>query len=392
MLTQNFKLYKKSINLNRVKTKFLSLYIHIPFCTTRCSYCSFNVYTLGNFGSTNFDIWLSALSVELSLVTKKFKFLVIKTIFIGGGTPSLLGGLGLGAILGIIRSNFKFSSKIEITTEANPESTSPTIFAQLLKLGFTRISIGMQSLAPKVLSALNRIHFPSRAFIAVTEAKNIGFKHVNLDLIYGAPEETNYDLKQSIKSAINSGIDHLSAYVLNIEKGTILSRKLQNNTEKILNENIIAFKRNLIDKQLSNAGFYWYEISNWSLPGGECKHNISYLNDGEWCGVGPGSHSFVNGIRWWGIKNLDIYVLELISGNLPIVNYEKLNNISIHIEMIMLRIKLRYGLPCNLLNSKELNKAIILYKKKFLYSNFRNFMLTSRGHSLTDLVIEKILN
>ena len=269
------------------------IYIHVPFCATRCGYCDFNTYTPAELGGANPDGWLEAMRAELGLAASRLGSPpAVDTVFVGGGTPSLLGGAGLGAVLDAVRAHFTLAADAEVTTEANPESTSPQLFEQLRAAGFTRVSLGMQSVAPHVLAVLDRVHSPGRALDAAREARGAGFDHVNLDLIYGTPGESDDDLRRSVDAAIDAGVDHVSGYALVVEDGTAMARRVRRGEIAAPDDDVLAQRYELLDAHLSAAGFDWYEVSNWSRPGGECRHNLGYWNGGEWWGAGPGAHGY----------------------------------------------------------------------------------------------------
>ena len=187
------------------------IYVHVPFCATRCGYCDFNTYTPAELGGANPAGWLAALRAELALAAARLGTPpVVQTVFVGGGTPSLLGGAGLTAVLEAVREHFTLAKDAEVTTEANPESTSPELFARIRAAGYTRVSLGMQSVAPHVLAVLDRVHSPGRAPAAAREARAAGFDHVNIDLIYGTPGESDDDLRCSVDAALEAGVDHVS--------------------------------------------------------------------------------------------------------------------------------------------------------------------------------------
>jgi len=257
------------------------IYIHVPFCATRCGYCDFNTYTPAELGGANPDGWLEALRAELGLAASLLGSAPsVSTIFVGGGTPSLLGGDGLGSVLDAVRAHFPPAADAEVTTEANPESTSPRLFDQLRTAGFTRVSLGMQSVAPHVLAVLNRTHSPGRALDAAREARAAGFDHVNLDLIYGTPGESDDDLRRSVDVAIDAGVDHVSGYALVVEDGTALARRVRRGEVAAPDDDVLAQRYELLDARLSAAGFDWYEVSNWSRPGGECLQARALVVDG----------------------------------------------------------------------------------------------------------------
>jgi len=274
------------------------LYIHVPFCATRCGYCDFNTYTPAELGGATPAGWLAALRTELALAAARLGTAPpVATIFVGGGTPSLLGAAGLAEVLDAIREHFVLARDAEVTTEANPESTSPAFFDGLRAAGYTRVSLGMQSTAPHVLATLDRVHSPGRALEAAQEARRAGFEHVNIDLIYGTPGESDDDLARSADAAIAAGVDHVSAYALIVEDGTALARKVRRRELPAPDDDVLARRYELLDQRLGAAGLSWYEVSNWARPGGECRHNLGYWAGGQWWGAGPGAHGYVAGTR-----------------------------------------------------------------------------------------------
>ena len=331
------------------------VYIHVPFCSSRCGYCDFNTYTPGELGtSASPETYLDALEQELELAEFQRP---ADTIFIGGGTPSLLGAQGLRRILTAIRNTFGINPGAEITTESNPESTSPAFFAELRDAGFTRISLGMQSASAHVLQVLERRHTPGRAFAAVAEARAAGFAHINLDMIYGTPTETDADVQETVEQVIASGVDHVSAYSLIVEDGTRMARKVRRGELPAPDEDVYADRYALIDAALVAAGYRWYEVSNWAQPGGECRHNLGYWRDEDWWGAGPGAHSHLGDLRFYNVKHPATYAQRLASGVLPVAGVEKLTAAQRHEERVMLGLRLREGLPVTCLNDKELAKA-----------------------------------
>ncbi len=240
------------------------IYVHVPFCITRCGYCDFNTYTPAELGGVNPDAWLLVLRTELELAAARLGTPTVQTVFVGGGTPSLLGGERLSAVLQSVRDNFELASDVEVTTEANPESTWPEMFAALRSAGYNRISLGMQSVAPRVLATLDRVHSPGRSVAAAGEASAAGFEHVSLDLIYGTPGESDDDLRSSVEAAIGAGVDHVSAYALVVEDGTALARRVRSGEIAAPDDDVLAHRYELVDEQLTAAGFEWYEVSNWS--------------------------------------------------------------------------------------------------------------------------------
>lgn len=367
------------------------IYIHVPFCATRCGYCDFNTYTPAELGGANPDGWLAALRVELRLAAERVGSVPVQTVFVGGGTPSLLGGAGLSAVLGAVRDNFELAVGAEVTTEANPESTSPEMFAALREAGYTRVSLGMQSAAPQVLAVLDRTHSPGRAPAAAAEARAEGFEHVNIDLIYGTPGETDDDLLRSIDVALGAGVDHVSAYSLIVEDGTALARRVRRGEISRPDDDVLAQRYELLDDRLSEAGLRWYEVSNWSADGAECRHNLGYWGGGEWWGAGPGAHGFLGDTRWWNVKHPNAYAQALAEEQLPIADFEKLDARDRHVEEVMLRVRVRAGLPVALLDAEELARAEILCGEGLLLRQRDALVLTDRGRLLADGVVRDLL-
>ncbi|WP_408927740.1 radical SAM family heme chaperone HemW [Corynebacterium tuberculostearicum] len=327
-------------------TEPFGLYIHVPFCATRCGYCDFNTYTPGELGSPR-DLtgpYLDALDRELELAAARVGR-PAETVFIGGGTPSLLGGQGLSRILNTVRSTFGLEPGAEVTTESNPESTSPEYFAQLADAGYTRISLGMQSASPGVLQVLERAHTPGRAFAAAREARAAGFEHVNLDMIYGTPTETDDNVRETLDRVLETGVDHVSAYSLIVEDGTRMARKVNKGILPAPDEDVLARRYEMISSTLEAEGFEWYEVSNWSKPGGECEHNRIYWVDGNWWGAGPGAHSHLGNERFFNVKHPSRYIDALGRDELPIKETETLTDADRHMEKIMLGLRLREGIP-----------------------------------------------
>jgi putative oxygen-independent coproporphyrinogen III oxidase len=368
------------------------VYVHVPFCATRCGYCDFNTYTPAELGGANPDGWLAALRVELRLAAVRLGSAPqVQTVFVGGGTPSLLGGAGLAAVLDAVREQFSLAPGAEVTTEANPESTSPALFTALRDAGFTRVSLGMQSVAPHVLAVLDRVHSPGRALTAAREAQAAGFDHVNIDLIYGTPGESDDDLLRSIDAAVETGVDHVSGYALVVEDGTALARRVRRGEIAAPDEDVQARRYELLDARLSAAGFDWYEVSNWSRPGGECRHNLGYWNGGEWWGAGPGAHGYVDSTRWWNVKHPNAYARILADGALPVADFEQLDGVAQHTEDVMLRLRLRGGLPLDDLSDEERARADIVIADGLVVSRDNSLVLTDRGRLLADGVVRTLL-
>ncbi|WP_018024492.1 radical SAM family heme chaperone HemW [Corynebacterium ulceribovis] len=380
-----------------VPTDNFGVYLHVPFCATRCGYCDFNTYTAGELGSdASAGSYLDAIVRELELALPRVEaelghIPTADTVFIGGGTPSLLGVSGLNTLLSGVRNTFGLSVGAEVTTESNPESTSPEFFEGLLQAGFTRVSLGMQSLAPHVLAVLDRSHTPGRAPEAAREAIAAGFEHVNLDMIYGTPGETDDDVRTTVAAAIDAGVDHVSAYSLIVEEGTAMGRKVRRGELPEPDEDALADRYAIIDNALREAGMGWYEVSNWAEPGGQCRHNMLYWRDGNWWGAGPGAHGHLEAHRLVNVKHPARYAREVSTGALPLSAVETLTDYDRHTEKIMLGLRLREGISMELIDDaahQTVNKHL---SAGLLQHDNGRIILTEAGRLLADGIITDIL-
>lgn len=368
------------------------IYVHVPFCATRCGYCDFNTYTAAELGGASTQGWLAALRTEFELAAGLLGAVPVDTVFVGGGTPSLLGGAGLSEVLDAVRDNFALAGDAEVTTEANPESTSAGFFDEIRTAGYTRVSLGMQSVAPRVLAVLDRTHSPGRALQAAAEAMAAGFEHVNIDLIYGTPGESDDDLLRSVDAAVAAEVDHVSAYALVVEDGTALARRVRRGEVDSPDDDVLAHRYELVDQRLSAAGLDWYEVSNWSRPGGQCRHNVGYWNGGQWWGAGPGAHGFVGDTRWWNVKHPSAYAEQLTGGQLPVADFERLDADARHIENVLLQIRMRTGLPLAALTESEQVRAGRAVAEGLVSRAGDRLVLTDRGRLLADAVVRDVLD
>lgn len=373
------------------------VYIHVPFCATRCGYCDFNTYTAGELGTAaSTDSWAEAYRREMEAAARMLQAQgveppLVETVFVGGGTPSLLGADRLVDVLDVVRSTFGLASGAEVTTESNPESTSARFFERLREGGYTRVSMGMQSVAPHVLATLDRVHTPGRPVQAAGEAFDAGFEHVSLDLIFGTPGERDEDLAASLDAVLGTGADHVSAYSLIVEDGTAMARKVRRGDLPEPDEDVLAARYELIDLRLRDAGMTWYEVSNWARPGGECRHNIGYWDGGDWWGAGPGAHSHIGGVRWWNVKHPASYSAALAGGDLPVAGTEELDEHDRHVERVMLTTRLASGLPLGELADDERAAADRVVGDGLATVAGGRLVLTDRGRLLADGVVRDIL-
>jgi putative oxygen-independent coproporphyrinogen III oxidase len=344
----------------------LGIYAHVPYCTTRCGYCDFNTYTALELGGPDAPpgadraTWADAALAELTLAARVLgpTAPAVSTVFLGGGTPTLLPPADLGRFVAGVRDRFGLLPGAEITTEGNPETLEPASLAGLLEAGFTRLSVGMQAVAPHVLATLDRRHTPGRAALVVEQAHAAGFASVSVDLIYGTPGETAADLDAALAAAVDCGADHVSAYSLIVENGTRLAARVRRGELPMPDDDVLADRYEQVDAALAAAGFSWYEVSNWALtPADRCRHNLTYWRGANWWGVGPGAHSHVGGVRWWNRRHPAAWARALAEGVSPGHARELLDPAARHAERVLLELRLADGLDLTVLDDAETRVA-----------------------------------
>jgi putative oxygen-independent coproporphyrinogen III oxidase len=374
-----------------------SVYIHVPYCASRCGYCDFNTYTASELGggASQASYARDAMS-EIRFARRVFGDveLPVQTVFFGGGTPTLLPVADLAAMLRAVDSEFGLAPDAEVTTEANPESVDAASLAALRSAGFTRISFGMQSVRPHVLAVLDRVHTPGAPAARVAEARAAGFDHVSLDLIYGTPGESDDDWRASLDAALAAEPDHISAYSLIVEDGTRLAGRVARGELPRPDDDVLADRYLLADSVLGEAGFRWYEVSNWALSGGECRHNLAYWKSFDWWGVGPGAHSHVGGVRWWNVKHPTAYAARVSAGASPGHARELLDVATRRVETVMLQLRLSEGLSLATLDSAGRRAAALEVSAGLLdagaFDGGRG-VLTLPGRLLADGVVARLL-
>lgn len=334
------------------------VYIHVPFCSVRCGYCDFNTYAPGEVEGATREGYVEAALGEMALAQQAMAgdTRPASTVFFGGGTPTMLDPSAIGALLAGVRGAWGIAPGAEITTEANPDSVTRASLSALASAGFTRVSFGMQSAVPHVLATLERTHNPKNVVTAVAWAKEAGLA-VSLDLIYGTPGESLDDWHVSLDTAIALEPDHISAYALVIEPGTKMGAQLRRGEVEPVDLDTQADMYEAADARLSDAGFHWYEVSNWARRAGqECRHNLAYWRSQDWWGVGPGAHSYlgprtdaaghrVGAERWWNVKHPRAYAARVASGQSPEQEREPLSADDLALESVMLQIRLAEGMP-----------------------------------------------
>lgn len=367
----------------------LGVYVHVPFCASRCGYCDFNTYTSSELGGGgSIADFREILRLEFDLASPVLTGAAVTTVFFGGGTPTLLAAAELAGILDDMRSRFVFADDAEITTECNPDSVDEQYLRTLHSAGFTRISIGMQSSSRQVLATLERTHTPGRAIATAKLARDVGFEHVSLDLIYGTPNESDAELQRSLADAISAEPDHLSAYSLIIEPGTRMAAKRDRGELVATEDDVLAEKYLLVDEALTGAGFDWYEVSNWARPGGECRHNLGYWRSDPWWGFGPGAHSFMGNERWWNHKHPSAYASALRAGEDVRAGSETLSAIELATERVMLELRLAEGAPMELLDANAVADHVT---RGHLRRVGDRVVLTQSGRLLADAIVRDVL-
>jgi oxygen-independent coproporphyrinogen-3 oxidase len=378
------------------------VYVHVPFCRTRCGYCDFNTYTASELGASAGQNHASQAGYP-ALVTQEVDLAAevlpatgtpVTTVFFGGGTPTLLAPGRLGGIIRKIDESFGLARDAEVTVEANPETVGPAELEQLRAGGVTRLSFGMQSAVPHVLRVLDREHQPGRPLDCVRWAREAGFEHVSLDLIYGTPGESDDDWRRSLAAAIEAGPDHVSAYALIVEDGTRLAAKVRRGEIAAPDDDAMADRYLIADDLLGQAGYAWYELSNWAKSEeSRSRHNLLYWTGGDWWGFGPGAHSHVGGVRWWNVKHPSAYAARLAGGKSPAAAREWLTAAERRMEEIMLRARLAEGLPLTLLSSAALAESERVLDDTLIdpsaYAAGR-LVLTLKGRLLADAVIRDL--
>jgi len=379
-----------------MRERDFGVYLHVPFCASRCGYCDFNTYTPTESGLDQGDYVTAALA-EIELASRVLGGTPgpVRTVFVGGGTPTLLPPDDLARLLAAVDRAWGLAPDAEVTTEANPESVDPASLARLRQAGFTRISLGMQSTALHVLRVLDRRHTPGRAAAAAQEAREAGFEHVNLDLIYGTPGESADDFAASLQAAVAAGVDHVSAYSLIVEEGTRLAARIRRGELPMPSDDTAADRYLAAEAALSGAGLSWYEVSNWAASdAARCAHNLLYWTGGDWWGIGPGAHSHVGGVRWWNVKRPAHYAKLLGAGESPGAGREVLAEQDRYVEDVMLRLRLRSGYPLADLRDGGPAAAEAALRDGLLDAAAHadgRAELTVRGRLLADAVIRDLL-
>lgn len=367
-------------------TRPFGVYVHVPFCLTRCGYCDFNTYTTGDRGA-----YLQAVLAEIQLAAA-----VLgggppggaRTVFFGGGTPTLLEPRQIARLLDAVADRLGLDPDAEITVEANPDTVDAAALRTLRAAGVTRISFGVQSIRPHVLAALERRHDGARALRAIEEARAAGFREVSADLIYGTPGERPDDWEASLRAVLDAGADHVSAYGLTVEPGSRLAAQIRRGARAAPDPDTLADRYAAADALLEAHGLRWYELSNWAAtPQARCRHNLGYWRSGDWWGLGPGAHSHVGGTRWWNVLRPADYARRLDGGRSPARARETPDAAARRLERLLLELRLADGLDTALAAAPALDRLV---RRGLLERRGDRAVLTLAGRQLADAVAREL--
>ena len=377
----------------------LAFYVHIPYCVRRCGYCDFNTYTPAELAissdlSETSRSYIDLLVREIDFARQISDASIVPTIFFGGGTPTLMESKDLGRVISTIGDRFEIDCRAEITTEANPDTVTKEKLATLREAGFNRISFGMQSAVPHVLRALDRTHNPENVLKATTWAREVGFSEISVDLIYGTAGESIADWELTVDTAISLPITHISAYALIVENGTKLGAQVKRGEVVMPDDDQTADKYLIADDKFTAAGFNWYELSNWSKPGSECRHNLAYWNGDNWWGAGAGAHSHIDGRRFWNVKHPAAYTQKVLESGNPMQEQEILTSTQARTEEILVQIRLATGLSVSALSLSERSSLLGFLREGHLLEPFwesGRVVLSRSGRLIADRIVREML-
>ena len=369
------------------------IYLHIPFCEKACNYCDFHF-------STSFKVKNQLIDcINQELENRKHELLGdVKTIYFGGGTPSILAKNELVSVLNQIKKNYSIVDDVEITFECNPEDLSEKKLNELKESGVNRLSIGIQSFDNSVLKWMNRAHTADKAIACIDLAQKMGFKNISIDLIYGVPLFLNRNWKRDIEKAIQLNVQHISSYNLTKEKHTSLHNDVSKGKYLMPNQEVCSDQYQQLIENLAKSGFNQYEVSNFSLKGFESKHNSSYWSSIAYLGIGPSAHSYDGeNIRRWNVSNNKKYIEGLVD-NVDYFEIETLAKFEMANEIILLGLRSDLGVSLkkikSLLNDNQyqvFNNQVDLFKKKNLIKQTKNKLLVdSKSRILADYIAREL--
>lgn len=378
----------------------LGLYVHVPWCTRRCGYCAFTTYVVTDpdeLAAAQRTFVDAAVREMAGAATALAAAPALTSVFVGGGTPTLLDPRLAGELLGAVRDLLPVADDLEVTVEANPDGATTEVLAAWRAAGATRVSFGMQSAVPRVLDLLDRTHRPEAVPAAVAAARAAGFDHVGVDLIYGTPGERVTDWAATLEAAVALGTDHVSAYALGVEPGTKLAARVRDGSLPTPVDDEAADRYLAAEERLGRAGFEWYEVSNWATsPDARCRHNLLYWRNHHWWGVGPGAHSHVAGVRWSNHRDPAAWAAATVPGaggpvaalSDRVAQVEVLDGPARALERVLLGVRVAEGLAVDDLDAAAVAEVV---DDGLAEVDAGRLVLTVRGRLLADTVVRALV-
>lgn len=377
------------------------IYLHVPFCRRRCHYCDFNTYADRDalipdyVAALHADIDAVADAGPAALAPPDAEFDVrwpaFGSLFVGGGTPTLLPAADLAGVVRHVVDRLPLVDDAEITVEANPETVDVSTLRELVDAGVNRVSIGAQSFLPHVLDALGRWHDLEAPLRAVDACRDAGIANVSLDLIYGTPGESSDDWEHSVRTALDTGIGHLSAYALTVEPSTEYARRVRLGAAAAPDDDVQAERMEQVDAWAGDAGLARYELSNWARPGQESVHNRVYWRGGDWLGIGAGAHGHWQGRRWWSVRSPERYVRAALDGTSPVAGSEVPDADQCRAERLMMGLRLTEGVDRASVAPLDDRTVSRLVAAGLLTSTLDRIALTPDGMRLASAVTLQLL-
>ncbi len=370
------------------------IYIHIPFCKSFCHYCDFYSIT----DNSESELFVQAVMLETAMQARYLDSETVETLYLGGGTPSLLTAGQTGQIIAAVRKNFSFSDDPEITVEVNPDDVYEGYFRELAGMGVNRVSLGVQSWNDKKLKYLGRRHDAAQSAKALQLAFKEGIENVSVDLIYGLPGMTTGDLKHDLEETFAWPVTHLSAYHLTIEEGTRFGKMKKERKLTEPDEETSNAMFSLLGNICREKGFIHYEISNFALPGYISRHNSAYWKQIPYLGLGPSAHSFNRTSRQWNVSDVKKYIRSVNDGKVPFEK-EDLDKLTIFNEYVMTSLRTMWGIDLEHVEAyydKELHDYLVNLSDKYIRYGLmkrekNTLVLTDQGRMISDNIIAELL-
>ena len=368
----------------------IGLYVHIPFCRRRCHFCAFYLEIAQPDRMAQFRF---ALIQEISLYRRQASLdgRALQSIYFGGGTPTSLPADWLAELLRLIRATWPISVTAELTVEAHPSSVTVDDLRVLAEAGFNRISFGAESMADKDFASIGRFGRVQDTATAVQAAREAGFGNINLDLMYGLPGQSLQDWIYTLESLVMLTPSHISCYALTIEEETRLARDIARNLVLPPDDMLQLDMESAAERFLAEAGFSRYEISNYAQPDFACRHNLLYWTGGEYLGLGPSAQSYLHGIRFGNVADLEAYAACLNDNRLPVTDRIPLSTADRQRDALVFGLRLLHGVPRTSFTDAERDHQITdLIAKGLLDADCDRIRLTSLGRRYADTVAEQL--